>query len=468
TFLNGLPGVVGTVRAVALQPNGDILIGGAFSFVNGQPRQGVARLNADGSLDASFLASGSGANHIVTSLAVQPDGKVLVGGIFTSFAGQPRNRVARLNADGSLDASFANPSTDPGAGANSTVQTITRQPDGKVLIGGVFTAVGGVARGRLARLNADGSLDETFLNFTSGADDTVNAVTLQPDGKVLVAGNFTSVNGVVRPGVARLTVALSPNPIDAVPNFVTQHYRDFFNREPDAAGLAFWADQITSCGANQACRELRTLNVSAAFFLSIEFQQTGFIVYKTYGAAFGTRRVGSTVPLTFQEFLPDLRTIGEGVIVGQGNWEQRIEQNKQAYFNAFVARPQFVAAYPASMSAAQFVDKLHANSGNSLSASDRDALVAALTSGQMTRAQVLRAVAENSNFSARERNRAFVLMQYFGYLRRNPYDPPEPTLDFAGFNFWLGKLEEFDGDFVAAEMVKAFITSGEYRDRFGR
>ena len=90
-----------------------------------------------------------------------------------------------------------------------------------------------------------------------------------------------------------------------------------------------------------------------------------------------------------------------------------------------------------------------------------------LEAGQLTRAQVLRAVAENETFTAREKNRAFVLMQYFGYLRRNPYDAPEPGLNFDGYNFWLSKLEEFNGNFIAAEMVKAFLTSTEYQQRFG-
>ena len=101
------------------------------------------------------------------------------------------------------------------------------------------------------------------------------------------------------------------------------------------------------------------------------------------------------------------------------------------------------------------------------SQSERDQLVADLGSGTKTRAQVLRAVVEDADFVAAERNRAFVLMQYFGYLRRNPNDPPEANLDFGGYNFWLGKLNEFGGNFINAEMVKAFITSSEYRKRFG-
>ncbi|HAF24127.1 MAG TPA: hypothetical protein DCK93_14675 [Blastocatellia bacterium] len=130
------------------------------------------------------------------------------------------------------------------------------------------------------------------------------------------------------------------------------------------------------------------------------------------------------------------------------------------------------------MTAEQFVDKLNANtfdpsaslSGGSLTSVERNALVSQLLPNPASptlRAQVLRSLSENALFSNRQFNRAFVLMQYFGYLRRNPNDPPEPLLDFAGYNFWLNKLNQFNGDFVNAEMVKAFIISGEYGQRFG-
>ncbi len=160
--------------------------------------------------------------------------------------------------------------------------------------------------------------------------------------------------------------------------------------------------------------------------------------------------------------------MGEGVVIGQPGAEAQLEANKVAYFNEFVTRPAFLSAYPAFMTAAQFVDALNANTGGALSTAERNQLVNDLNSATKTRAQVLRAVVQDSDFHAAQLNRAFVLMQYFGYLRRNPYDPPEPTLDFQGYNFWLGKLNQFNGNFVEAEMVKAFIISGEYRQRFGQ
>jgi uncharacterized delta-60 repeat protein len=193
-----LAGANGTVRSIAVQPDGKTLIVGSFTFYNGVARNFIARLNADGSLDTSF-DPGTGANDWVRSVAVQPDGKILIGGNFTSYNGVARTRVARLNADGSLDTSFV-----VGSGASSTVWSVAVQPDGKILIGGEFSSYNGVARNRIARLNADGSLDTTFLNTGSGASSAVYSVAIQVDGKVVIGGGFTSYNGVTRGRIARL------------------------------------------------------------------------------------------------------------------------------------------------------------------------------------------------------------------------------------------------------------------------
>jgi hypothetical protein len=263
--------------------------------------------------------------------------------------------------------------------------------------------------------------------------------------------------------------------------FVRQHYLDFFNREPDAGGLAFWKNQIDECetrplAERQSCREIRRINVSAAFFLSIEFQQTGYLVQRLYKVAYGDASARSSlgtvhntlVPIVrLNEFLPDTQAIGRGVIIGQPGAEQLLESNKEAFVAEFVQRDRFVIAFPALMTPAQFVDQLNGNAGLPLSAAERDQLISELTSGAKTRGQVLQAIAEHPGVFASQRNRAFVLIQYFGYLRRNPDDAPETTLDYAGYEFWLHKLEDFGGNFVNAEMVKAFIVSGEYQQRFG-
>ena len=263
------------------------------------------------------------------------------------------------------------------------------------------------------------------------------------------------------------------NPIDGTTFFVRQHYHDFLNREPDAAGLNFWVGQTTNCGSPnlEVCR----VNVSAAFFKSIEFQETGYLVERTYKTAFGdatSPNVPGTVPvIRLNEFLSDTQEIGRGIVVGQGNWQAQLEANKVAYFQSFVTRTRFSNAAPSSLSPAQFVDALFANAGVTPTAADRQAAIdefggASNTADAAARARALRRVAENPTLSRSELNRAFVLMEFFGYLRRNPDGAPDG--DFRGWKFWLDKLNSFDGDFVKAEMVKAFIASDEYRHRFGQ
>jgi hypothetical protein len=255
--------------------------------------------------------------------------------------------------------------------------------------------------------------------------------------------------------------------------FVREHYVDFFNRAPDSGGLAFWKDQIDSC-TTQACREIRRINVSGAFFLSIEFQQTGYLVERLYKVAYGDGTGTSTlggphqlsVPIVrLNEFLADTQQIGNGVIIGQPGADLLLENNKQALIAQFVQRARFLTAYPLTLTPTQFVDKLNTNTGSVLSSSERTQLINDLTTGAKTRAQVVRAVAEDQDLFNAEKNRAFVLAQFFGYLRRNPNDSPDS--DYTGYDFWLGKLNQFNGNFVNADMVKAFIVSGEYQQRFG-
>jgi Tol biopolymer transport system component len=274
------------------------------------------------------------------------------------------------------------------------------------------------------------------------------------------------------PTPRNLSSPLNPcNLSDDVDFFVRQHYADFLNRQPDPTGLAFWKNEILSCADSATCVEIKRINVSAAFYLSIEFQQTGFLVYRSYKAAYGLI-AGTPVPLRFNEFLPDTQEIGQNVIVGAPGWEDQLGNNKEAFFADFVTRQRFTNAFDTSLNPAAFVDALFANEGITPSASDRNASInefggANNIADSSARARAFRRVAENSSFAQAEFNRAFVLMQYFGYLRRNPNDAPEPNVDFAGYNFWLNKLNQFGGNFIDAEMVKAFISSTEYRQRFG-
>ncbi len=323
-------------------------------------------------------------------------------------------------------------------------------------------------------MNADGS-NQTRLTNNSFID---TAPTWSPDGSKILfttqragqpalyvmnadGSNQTPVAEAYYFGSASWRPA--PSPIDGSGFFVAQHYRDFLGREPDTTGLNFWVQGIDSCGADAGCREAKRVDTSAAFFLSIEFQETGYLVYRAYKAAYGNLP-GRPVPLKLSEFTADRQRIAQGVVVNEPGWDGLLETNKQNYFTGFVGDPRFVAAFPTSLTPQQFVDTLNANAGQVLSDAERVTLVNALNGGTMTRAQVLRAVAEDADTQRQEFNRAFVLMQYFGYLRRDPDAAPDTS--FEGYNFWLGKLDEFNGNWRAAEMVKAFVTSIEYRQRF--
>jgi len=331
----------------------------------------------------------------------------------------------------------------------------------------------------------------TTLTFAAGETSKTVGISLIDDAYLEGNETFTvvlsNVSGAALGNQATATITIvdndnanGSNPLTQTGFFVRQQYLDFLSREPDPSGLNFWINNIDTCGSDAACREVRRIDTSAAFFLSIEFQQTGYLVERVYKASYGddtrTSSTGGvhnlTVPIVrFNEFLTDTQRIGQGVIVNQGNWQAQLDANKTAFFNEFVQRSRFTTAFPASMTPANFVDKLNDNAKDKngakpLSTSERDSLINALTGGTMTRAQVLRAVAEDQELANSESNRAFVLMEYFGYLRRNPNDAPEATLDYAGFEFWLNKLNQFNGNYINAEMVKAFLTSVEYGQRF--
>jgi uncharacterized protein (TIGR03118 family) len=460
-------------------------------------------------------------------------------------------------------------------------------------------------------------------NFVEG-DEIVN----------LALSNVTGAGaGLGSPNVATLkiidndSVAPSTNPIDSAQFFVRQQYLDFLNREPDLSGFNFWTNQITSCGSDATCIAVKRINVSAAFFLSIEFQNTGMLAYLSHKASFGNlpSSLGvAPVPVLYGQFEKDIQALQKDFVFGAVGADAQLEANKVAYFNEFVTRPQFLSTYPSTLTNAQYVDALLANAGidpanqrlfvvsltnsqevppttptlsgggarpassgtarfqfnpaqtamtftatinnidvtgsqtadandnllnahihagasvapgvngpvvwgffgapfndnNPNDASNtpfssgvggtfrgkwdapegngttlaaqlsnlrqgrayinfhttqftggeirgnfpsetafRDSLVAGMNASTETRATVLRKIAESEEFSINETNQAFVMMEYFGYLRRDP--------DLAGYNFWLNKLNAFNGSFVNAEMVKAFISSSEYRQRFG-
>jgi hypothetical protein len=292
-----------------------------------------------------------------------------------------------------------------------------------------------------------------YYRFTDVAAD--NFYTVTPS---LINYNFSpaarsfSLQGNATNTVFTATrdAVLAGNPLDTPEYFVRQHYLDFLEREPDEAGFNFWSDQILICGDDSACIERKRINVSAAYFLSIEFQDTG-------GLVDGLNRVSYGRQPFYTEFMPDTATLAREVIVGRDGWEQQLATNKQQFINDWMQRAEFRTVYD-GLSNERYVQELTAHTGVTFTQNERDALVSGLSSGTLSRADVLLRIVEDARFVSAKRNQAFVMMEYFGYLRRDP--------DADGYRFWLNKLNEFDGNFEQAEMVKAFLVSGEYRDRF--
>jgi hypothetical protein len=324
------------------------------------------------------------------------------------------------------------------------------------------------------------------IRFAAGETTATVPVLINEDSKVegleaftVTLSNPTGGASIGTPATATIQILddgaeAATNAIDDSTIFVGQHYHDFLNRQSDSAGLAFWVNEIESCGANAQCREVKRVNVSAAFFLSIEFQQTGYFVIRIYKSAFGSTS-GNPV---YRPFLRDTQEIGRGVVIGAPGADALLEANRQAFAIAFVQRSDFQAAH-GSQTADQYVDSLFANAGATPTAPERAAAITAFGSGDTAgRAAALRNVTESGSVFNKLYNPAFVLMQYFGYLRRNPNDAPDGN--FSGYDFWLAKMNQFSvagedvrneqvalGRVQRAEMVKAFIVSGEYRGRFG-
>ncbi|HBJ84802.1 MAG TPA: hypothetical protein DDZ88_13210 [Verrucomicrobiales bacterium] len=209
------PNANNTVYSVAMQADGQILLGGLFTSVGGTMRNNIARVAADGTLDTGFNPN---ANHVVYTVAVQADGQILLGGYFTSVGGTTRNYIARVATNGTLDAGF-----DPNA--NHIVYTVAVQADGRILLGGLFTSVGGTTRNYIARVTANGTLE---AGFDPNASYQVTTVAVQADGQILLGGGFTSVGGITRNCIARLNAdgsldaAFDPNTNGGVYNMTVQ------------------------------------------------------------------------------------------------------------------------------------------------------------------------------------------------------------------------------------------------------
>lgn len=331
--------------------------------------------------------------------------------------------------------------------------TATQRADFEYAAGHLGFAPGETARNIQLLINAD-SYTEGTQSFTVALNNAAGAT----------LGSQSSTTVAILDNAQFAT-----NPIDDPQSYVWMQYHDFLNREPDPSGLDFWTNQISTCGSDQTCIDSARVNVSAAFFLSIEFQETGYLVYRVYKAAYANLSQ-APAPLRINEFLPDAQKIRSGVVVNQPGWQQTLENNKQTFIADFVRHSRFTLAYPSSLTPGQFVDALFANAGVTPTSAERQTAIeefagAATSTDIGARSRALRRVAENATLIQQELNRAFVLMQYFAYLRRNPNDSPDT--DYAGYDFWVQKMNQFSGNYVNAEMIKAFITSREYRQRFG-
>lgn len=236
--------------------------------------------------------------------------------------------------------------------------------------------------------------------------------------------------------------------IDDSDFFINQHYVDFLSRFPDQGGLDYWSAQINSCSTNPLCTYTQRVNVSAAFFIELEFQKTGSFVYRIYKGGLGRQP-------NYAEFGPDRRQVPDG---------PTLEATKQAFALAFVQRAEFVQKYSNATNATTFVNALIATiqqSSNVDLTGQSQALINRYNAGSDTnqsRAFAVRDAIDNSAFSSAEFNPSFVLMQYFGYLKRDP--------EQGGYLFWLDVLNNrVPGNYRG--MVCAFITSREYQERFG-
>jgi uncharacterized delta-60 repeat protein len=620
TFDSGV-GATNTMSVRALQPDGKIIIAGEFTNYNGTSRSYFARLNTDGSIDTTFNPVVD-ENDAYNSITLQPDGKLIAAGSVYDVKGV-HGRIKRHNADGSLDTTF-----DQGTGPNLSIYTAAVQPDGRIIIAGNFTTYNGVTRRRLARLESNGSLDASFEPGL-GADASIYSLNLLEDGKLVIGGEFSGYgtgyrshiaevygdqlvtwaagdasNKTIRipitndtlyesnetlnlslsvrsggattgetpvstltiidddepkiqfdgttsgtsEGLGRITVLVSRsntsvastvayetsdafpislncqsvntgiassrcdyttkvgtlqfapgesikaiavpiiddnfaegtesftitlsnptggilganktatltifdnetvngsgNPIDTVRFFVREQYIDFLGREPDISGNLGWQDILNNCpssGKDANGNFCDRIEVSAGFFRSEEFQSRGYFIYKFYSAL-------GRIPL-YPEFMPDLAKVS-GFLSAQ-----QLEDSKAAFVIEFMARSEFQNKYGAITDAAAYVNALLTTVGLPNHPS-RAGWIAGLNNGSITRARVLRELTESSEMQTKYSTESFVIMQYFGYLRRSAD---------ASYLAWIDIMNQNPANYRG--MIDGFINSDEYRKRFGQ
>ncbi|HSE24199.1 MAG TPA: Calx-beta domain-containing protein, partial [Pyrinomonadaceae bacterium] len=389
--------------------------------------------------------------------------------------GNEQGNIIAFNCTGAVNVDtiqFSATNVDGTEGCAATNVTVSRVNPGSGTVTVDYATSDGTATQK-----SDYEIASGTLTFAPGETSKVIPILINEDSFVepneTINVNLSNLSSgtLAGGGLSTVTIVdddlvLGPNPIDDPATFVCQQYHDFLNREPDAAGAAFWTAEITSCGADPVCIEIKRQNVSAAFFLSEEFGETGFEVVRLQRTAFAKESDTAGTRLTYAQFMHDAQQVGRGVVIGQPGADALLEANKQAYATQIVESAAFIAHYSLALTAAQYVDALADTANVTLTVEETSAAVLAFGAGGTSgRVAALRSVADSTTVRDAEFNSAFVLLQYFGYLRRNPTDAPD--VDDSGYQFWLTKLNSFGGNFEQADMVKAFLNSVEYRQRFG-
>jgi hypothetical protein len=442
---------------------------GGDGYVNVDASSSECAWSADSNSNfiTTFGSSGTGNGTATFNVATNPGGPRT--GTIT-IAGQPFTVTQDGESAPSSTVQFSASNYTVSEGAATATITVTRTGDTSKATyvnystPDAFYSPCAAPGNGFAAQNCDYLVTSGTLNFAAGETSKSFQIIIIDDSRVegdealtLTLLNNYQETGVAlgSPWVAKLTIkdndiaeSTTVSPIDGNRFFVQQQYFDFLNRLPDQSGWDYWIDQLNRCGTDPQCIHDRRIGVSDAFFFEPEFQESGAYVYRIYKAAFGQ------VP-QYSYFMPDRSRVIGGT---------QLDSSKSAFALSFVQRGEFVGAYPRTMTGDQFVtallQKVKETSGADLQ-SQRAALVALYDRTENGRAAILRQVADNQAFIDAEYRRSFVLMEYFGYLRRDP--------DTGGFDFWLGQMNRYPVRDVNIQwaMVCSFITSPEYQLRFG-
>jgi hypothetical protein len=438
--------------------------------VNFATSDGTATAGSDYVASSGTLTIPAGSSSATINIPINGDTSVEPNETFTvtlsnatnvAFIANTVANVTIVNDDATVQ--FNNAAISVNESAGSVNVTVTRLGDvgQSTTVQFATTDTAGLQNCQLANGKASERCDYATVvgSLRFGINETTKTFTIPIVNDALVEGNetftlnLTGISGALlaNPSVATITIVdddttpATQNPIDGVTPFITQQYIDFLGRLPDSVGLANWIDTLGNC-PNGGFGEFDNPNcdrvhVSAGFFLSDEFQGRGYFAYKFYEVGFDRRPA-------YAEFVPDMALVG-----GNQSPDQEIA-SKAAYTDAFVQRQEFKDRYDA-LSNSAYVDALEINAEVILP--DKAGLVAALNTNQKTRAQVLREIVELPSVTDKFFIRAFVAMQYFGYLRRDP--------DTLGYNNWVTTLTADPNNF--RHMIFGFIYSDEYRHRFG-